>query len=383
MTRLLFLLNDAPFFVSHRLPLAARARAAGFDVHVAVPHDDAAVATISAAGITCHDVPLRRGGRGLVGELRLLGAYWRLVGALRPDLLHAVTMKPVLYGGFVARLRRVPAVVHAVTGLGYLFLIDGAAAALQRTLVLALYRFALGHRNVRAIFQNPDDLALFTAQRVVRPGTDVMIRGCGVDLDRYPAAPELPEPVVVLFPARIIGDKGVREFVNAARLLRERGSDAIFRIAGRLDPDNPTDVGAETVRRWQSEGWIEWHGFLADMAAAFAACHVVCLPSYREGLPRVLIEAAASARPIVTTDVPGCREVVADGDNGFLVPARDAAAVAEALARLIDDADLRRRMGTAARRRAAAEFSESLFVEQSVAAWRAVLGPAMPSDAAA
>lgn len=379
--RLLFLLNDAPFFVTHRLPLAVAARQAGFEVHVAVPHDEAAVETIQSAGITHHDVPLRRGARGLVGEMKLVAAYWRLFGSLRPDLLHAVTMKPVLYGGLVARLRHVPAVVHAITGLGYLFLIEGAFARLQRAAVMALYRIALAHPNLRAVFQNPDDLALFTRRRAVRPGTHVTIRGCGVDLDEFAPAPEPPEPAVVLFPARIIGDKGVREFVNAARMLAEEGSDAVFRIAGRLDADNPTDVGAEAVRRWQDEGWVQWHGFLPDMPAAFAACHIVCMPSYREGLPRVLIEAAACGRPIVTTDVPGCREVVDDGGNGRLVPARDAAALTDALRTLIADAPLRQRMGANSREKATAEFSVERFIAESLDAYRAVLGGALPDEA--
>lgn len=378
--RLLFLLNDAPFFVTHRLPLAIAAQKAGFEVHVSVPHDEQAVRTIRGAGIIHHDVPLRRGARGFLGELKLLKAYWQLIGALRPELLHAVTMKPVLYGGLIARLRSVPAVVHAITGLGYLFLIEGTLARLQRTAVMMLYRIALAHPNLRVIFQNPDDLNLFTRRRAVRPGSHTIIRGCGVDLKDYAPTPEPPEPAVALFPARIIGDKGVREFVNAARKLREEGSDAIFRIAGRLDADNPTDIGAETVRRWQSEGWIQWQGYLTDMPAAFAACRIVCLPSYREGLPRVLIEAAACGRPIVTTDVPGCREVVEDGGNGILVPVRDADAVADALRTLIADGSLRQKMGTRGRERAAAEFSIERFVAESFDAYRAVLGGALPVE---
>jgi glycosyltransferase involved in cell wall biosynthesis len=370
--RLLFLLNDAPFFVTHRLPLAAAAVKAGYEVHVAVPYDEQAVAAIRAAGVVHHDVPLQRGARAVAGELRLIGAYWRLVRALKPDVLHAVTMKPVLYGGLVARFAGVPAAVHAITGLGYLFLIKGALAGAQRAFVKALYRFALAHPNVRAIFQNPDDLAVFEDDRLVRPGTAVMIRGCGVDTDVFAPAPEPSGAPIVLFPARIIGDKGVREFVGAARLLKEEGIDAVFRIAGRLDPDNPTDVGEAAVRRWQDDGWIEWAGFVTAVPDAFAACHVVCLPSHREGLPRALIEAAACGRPIVTTDVPGCREVVRDGDNGLLVPVSDERAVAGALRTLIEAGDLRERMGRRGRERALDEFTVEGFVAASLAVYRTV-----------
>ena len=166
--RLLFLLNDAPFFVTHRLTVALAARAVGFEVHVAVPFEARAVAAIQAGGVIVHDIPLKRGARGLAGEIKLMAAYWRLIGELKPDIVHAVTMKSVVYGGSVARLRGVPALVNAITGLGYLFLIRGFAAWVQRQLVLGLYRFALGHPNSRAIFQNPDDLDLFLRHAVVR-----------------------------------------------------------------------------------------------------------------------------------------------------------------------------------------------------------------------
>ncbi len=374
MTKLLFLLNDAPFFVSHRLVLAKAALDAGWDVHVAVPFDEGAVGVIEGAGIIYHHIPLRRGARGLVSELALVGAMWRLIGKLRPDVLHAVTMKPVLYGGVIARMRRVPAVVHAITGLGYLFLIDGAAARFQRGLVKFLYTVALGHSNVRVIFQNPDDLALFQAGRMVRPNTHVTIKGCGVSMKDFAPLPEPDGDPVVLFPARIIGDKGVREFVEAARTLHDSGVKANFRLVGRTDPDNPTDIGEATVRKWEAEGIVEWRGFATDMAAEFADSHIVCMPSYREGLPRVLIEAAACGRAIVTTDVPGCREVVQNGKTGILVPPRNGAATAAALGQLIEDADLRQAMGAAGRKWAEQNFSVAEFIADSMDVYDQVLG---------
>jgi glycosyltransferase involved in cell wall biosynthesis len=260
----------------------------------------------------------------------------------------------------------VPAVVHAITGLGYLFLIDGLLARIQRASVMTLYRIALGHPNLRAIFQNPDDQGLFLRHRLVRPETVVMIRGCGVDMREFPFTPEPPGPPLVLFPARIIGDKGVREFVEAARILKREGTPATFRLVGRTDPDNPTDVGEATVREWEREGVVEWLGFSSEMPVELARAHVVCMPSYREGLPRVLIEAASIGRAIVTTDVPGCREVVRHGDNGLLVPVRNAAALADALRTVIADARLRQAMGARGRERALAEFSVESFVADSL-----------------
>lgn len=364
--RLLMVLNDAPFFISHRLPVARAARDAGYEVHIAVPFDLGPVDVIRREGFHYHDIPLKRGARRVGGELALIAALWQIVGAVRPDVLHAVTMKPVLYAGLVARLRGVPAVVHAITGLGYLFLIEGLAARLQRALVKRLYLFALGHRNCVAIFQNPDDLKLFLDARLVDPGIVVMIRGCGVDMQRFAPQPEPEGEPVVMFPARILGDKGVHEFIAAARALKGR---ARFVLVGRTDPDNPTDVGEDGIRAWEREGIVTWHGFSKDMTRTLADATIVCMPSYREGLPRGLIEAAAVGRAIVTTNVPGCREIVRDGDNGLLVQARDGAATAAAVERLLDNAELRRRMAARGREIAETEFSVELFVEQSLAAY--------------
>jgi len=372
-TRLLMVLNDAPFFISHRLPLALAARDAGCEVHVAVPFDAGPVAIMEAAGLVHHDIPLRRGARALGGEAALVAAIWRVVRRVRPDLMHAVTMKPVLYGGLVARAARVPAVVHAITGLGYLFLIEGTAARVQRAIIKSFYALALAHHNAHAIFQNPDDLKLFRDARLVDPAITSMIRGCGVDTAAFAPRDKPGGPPVVMFPARILGDKGVHEFVEAARILKQRGSGARFVLVGRTDPDNPTDVGEAGIKAWTGEGIVEWWGFAEDMAATLAQAHIVCMPSYREGLPRVLIEAAAHALPIVTADVPGCREIVRDGDNGILVPVRNGPATAEAIGRLLDDAELRRRMGARGRAIAVAEFSVEDFVAKSLAAYGAVL----------
>ncbi len=374
--RLLFLLNDAPFFISHRLSVAIAARETGWEVHVAAPvnvaEDEVAVAAIEQAGVHFHAVPLNRGGMNPIAEFRLMVAYWKLMRALRPDLVHGVAMKPGAYGGTVARLLRVPGLVIAVTGLGFLFLRETAKTQLLRHIVLSLYGFAFGHANCRAIFQNPDDLALFQAAKVLGKTPVHMIRGCGVDLAKYAPSPEPEEPPVVVFPARIIADKGIHEFIAAVRILKSQGTAARFVLIGRTDPDNPTDVGEDHIRQWESEELVAWQGFSNEMPRVFRDCHIVCLPSYREGLPRTLIEAAACERAIVTADVPGCREIVRDGENGLLVPARDGAATADALRRLIDDADLRRTMARRGRAYAEAEFSVQKFVDDSLAVYEEV-----------
>jgi len=376
--RLLYLMNEALFFTTHRMPVARAAKTSGFEVHVAAPFDAERVEDIKANGFAYHPIPLKRGGRGLVGELGLFAAFWRLIGALEPDLVHHVAMKPVLYGGAVSRLRRVPAVVHAITGLGHLFIREDRRARVQQQIIKRLYRFGLGHPNGRTIFQNPDDRDLFLGAGLVDPEGTVMIRGCGIDTEVFTAQPEPEGACVVMFPARLLGDKGVREFVAAARLLKADGSAARFVLVGRTDPDNPTDAGEATVRQWEAEGVVEWWGYSRNMAETLGKAHVICMPSYREGLPRVLIEAAATARAIVTADVPGCREIVRHEDNGLLVPVRDAAATTAAIRRLIEDADLRRRLAARGREIAVSDFTVERFVAETLAVYQAVMPDSSP-----
>jgi len=378
--RLLFLMNEALFFTTHRLPVAQAARAAGYEVHVAAPFEDGPVNVIRDSGLHYHDLPLKRGGRSLWGEARLLARCFRLVHLIKPDLVHHVAMKPVIFGGLVSRLMGVGAVVHAITGMGFLFIRDDWPARIIRALIMPLYRFALGHRNARVIFQNPDDLKMFTDHGLVREATTVMIKGCGVDMHQFAPGEPPAGPVVVMFPAHILGDKGVHEFVHAARTLKEAGSGARFVLVGRRDPANPTDVAEATIRAWEAEGLVEWWGFRTDMPGVLRQAHIICMPSYREGLPRGLIEAAACGLPIVTADVPGCREVVAHGESGILVPVRDGPATAAAIGKLLDDPALRQSMGRVARQRALDEFTVEAFVADTMATYDAVLPRAEGPD---
>jgi len=378
--RLLMVLQDLPFFLSHRFAVAVAARDAGFDVHVAAPPDARAERRLAEAGLAFHPLPVRRGGRNPLAELVALHALWRLMRAARPDVVHLVSIKPVLYGGIAARLARVPGAVMAITGLGFIFTQDSPANRLLRPLVRAAYRLALGHPNARVIFQNRDDLGLFRAGGLVAADKVVTIKGCGVDLNVFAPPPAPPAAggaaPVVLFPARLLGDKGLNEFVEAARILGAEGVSGRFVVVGRHDPGNPTDVGPARMAEWIAAGLIEHPGFSADMAATLREADIACLPSYREGMPRALMEAAAAGLPVVTTDVPGCREAILDGETGFLVPVRDGVALAAALRRLLTDADLRRTMAEAARRLARDEFSVEDFVARSLAAYDAVLPPA-------
>ncbi|MDR7946758.1 glycosyltransferase family 4 protein [Achromobacter aegrifaciens] len=355
--RLLFVVNNPAFFMSHRVPVALAAQQAGYEVHVATM-DGPAVADIQALGMTHHAIPMTRSGKHPLQELGTLLALIRLFRHLRPQIVHLVTIKPVLYGGIAARLTHVPGMVAAISGLGFVFLSNSLKMKLVRAVVARLYRLALGHPNSRVIFQNASDRDLLKSLGAVRDAQVVMIRGAGVDLNEYRAQPEPPAPpVVVTMVARLLRDKGVQEFVQAARLLRERGLPVTMQLVGGVDAGNPASATQDDVDAWQQEGCVRALGERSDVAALYAASHIAVLPSYREGLPKSLIEAAACARAVVTTDVPGCRDAIEPGETGLLVPVRDAQALADAIARLAEDPALRQSMGAAGRALAEREFN--------------------------
>lgn len=369
---LLFVVNQTEFFLSHRLPLAVAAKRHGYDVHVATPISPG-LTVIREAGLTHHAVAFSRKGMRPFAELSTLHALFRLYRRLRPDIVHHVTIKPVIYGSIVARLARVPAIVNAVSGLGYVFISRGLKAAFLRCVVRWAYRFALKHPNSRVIFQNSDDLALFTSDKLVQPRQATLVKGSGVDLQRFKPKEQPKGPAVVLFASRLLRDKGICEFVEAARTLENDSVEARFVVVGDVDRGNPASLSTENVNSWQKEGVVEWWGPCSDMSAVFAQIHVVCLPSYREGLPKVLIEAAACGRPIVATDVPGCREIVRHNDNGLLVPANDSVALANALRELIIDPALRKRMGRQGREIAEHGFGLEKVISETLVVYEHVL----------
>lgn len=368
---LLIVVNDPAFFISHRLPIAEGARRAGFEVHIATKPGDA-VLCIRSLGFYHHELPLSRSGKNLLKECSSFFAIWLLCWRLRPKILHLVTIKPVLYGGIAARLSPVRGVVSAVSGLGFVFMATGLKASFFRTLVGYLYRFALGHYNSRVVFQNPDDRVELVKIGAVTDEKTVLIRGSGVDLSLCKPAPERPGIPVVTLAARLLRDKGVAEFVEAARILKSRGTLARFQLVGDLDSGNPTSIDATVLERWRGEGVVECLGFRKDIESVFAQSHIVVLPSYREGLPKVLVEAAACGRAVVTTDVPGCRDAIEAGVTGVLVPVRNAEELADAIQLLVENDDLRQRMGQAGRELAEREFSIEMIVKQHLDIYHAL-----------
>lgn len=364
---LLYVVNVSWFFLSHRLPLAVRAKRLGYEVHLATHVASAGDREAArAAGIQVHDLAIGRSEQGVLNNLTVLADLYRLYRRLAPDLVHHVTMKPVILGGIGARLAHVKSVVSAIPGLGYAFVADGWIAAARRILLRSGLRLALGHRNSVAIFQNPDDMGELVNAGVADAARCVLIRGSGVDTRMFITAPEPSGIVRVLLAARMLREKGVETFVEAARILQQRGIAVEFQLAGEPDPGNPGSLSESQLREWDSSGVVRWLGHQKDMVRVLSAVHIVCLPSYGEGVPKVLIEAAASGRAIVATDMPGCREIVRHEFNGLLVPPKNAPALADAISTLAQDDEKRRLFGRRGRQLAETEFDVIKVVDETM-----------------
>jgi glycosyltransferase involved in cell wall biosynthesis len=377
--RVLFVVNADWFFVSHRLALARAVRAAGYEVGVCAGQSEAH-ARITAEGFPFFPLPIDRGGTSAINDAATLMALTRVYRRYRPNIAHHVTIKPVLYGSLAARIAGVPATVNAISGLGYAFIPrtdDRLRNQAFRGGLRAAYRLALSGSRTRTIFQNADDREAFVEQRLVRRVNTRLIRGSGVDLEKFKEAPLPPYPFTALVPSRLLWDKGIGEFVQAATSLRKRWPDARFVLLGRLDYGNPAAIREEQIQRWVSDGLVEWWGSREHefMPEAYAQAHVVVLPSYREGLPLALAEAAATSRPVITTDVPGCRDTVLDGKTGWVVKARDAVSLTAALeAALSADLPTLAAMGRAGRQLAALRFSIQSVVGATLASYSELMG---------
>lgn len=373
LKKLLFVVNAPEFFLSHRLSIALAAREAGYEVHVATADGDA-FREIRRFGFTHHTVAIARSGQNPFAELGSIIGLYRLFREIKPNLVHLITIKPVLYGGIAARLAGVYAVVAAVSGLGTVFVAQSTGAGVRRWLVSWLYRLAFSQRRLAVIFQNPDDRDGLLAIGALKRDQVRMIRGSGVNLANYAFVPEPKGTIIVVMAARLLRDKGVYEFVEAARLLKTRGVEVVMRLIGAPDPGNPTSVEKSEVDGWAAEGVVELPGFRTDVAKQYQAANIVCLPSYREGLPKSLVEAAACGRAVVTTDVPGCRDAITPGETGLLVPVRNAVALADAIQSLIEDCDLRKKMGQAGRALAEDSFAIEKIVDQHLRIYEDIQG---------
>ena len=375
--RIAFVVNNAAFFVSHRLPIALAARAAGFEVALFTGQagskilEASAGERLAAEGITHRRSAFKSAGKNFLveifGLLQLTYGLWKF----RPDIVHCASPKGILYGGVAARWVGCPSVVLAVSGMGYMFTGEssGLKSLLRRAYGLGV-RFAYGHVNKRVIVQNQDDLKALIESGLASMEELALIPGSGVNLKDYEGVTAEPREPLVVLPARMLKDKGVVEFAEAAESVRKTGCDWRFALVGTADYQNPTAVSHEQIQCWVDAGTLEWWGHREDIASVFAQASIVCLPSYREGMPKALLEAAAAGCAVVTTDVVGCREAVLDGQTGDLVPARDSAALSRALLALINEPQRRASYACAGKRLAASRFGLEAVVQRTLSIYQ-------------
>jgi len=367
---ILLLVTEDWYFWSHRLPIARAARDAGARVIIATRVEKLRAA-IAKEGFELKALPWRRRSHNPWNEARALFEITALYRRERPDIVHHVAVKPVVYGGIAARLSGARSQVNAIAGMGYVETSQQLRARLLRGVFNAVLRFAWNGPRVHVIVQNPDDVEALARTGLLPASHIRMIRGSGVDVALFAPTPEPSSPPVrVIFAGRLLWSKGVRELVDAARSLKFRQVPVEVILAGSPDPENPESIPASTLRAWVGDGLVTHVPWSDDMASVWRSANIAVLPSYREGLPKALLEAAACARPIVATDVPGCREIARDGVNALLVPPRNHGALAAAIEKLALDAPLRARLGAAGRDIVVKEYAESIVVRETLDLYR-------------
>lgn len=364
--KILFVVNVDWFFISHRLPLALEALAKGYEVHLACGVSDKKE-YLENLGLKVHPLNLSRSGTGIKGELKAFIELFNVLKKVAPDIAHFVTIKPVLYGGIVSRFLNIHNKVFSISGLGFIFIKQGLKATLVRTVVKTMYKFALGGKNSHVIVQNPDDKAVLDSIVKV-PIT--LIRGSGVDLSQYQYIEENNQKIKVSMACRLLKDKGVFEYIEAAKIIKnlefkiENYSNVEFELYGDIDTHNPASLTLEDIQKIKKDGFVNVYGFSSDIAKVFCDSNIIVLPSYREGLPKVLIEAAACGRAVVTTDMPGCRDAIEPNVTGLLCEVKDTESLASVIEKLIKNKSLRIRMGKAGRKLAEQEFDINKVVEK-------------------
>jgi len=361
--KLLFVINVDWFFISHRLPIAIEAIKQGYEVHIATTITDK-LNLLESHGLIVHPLNLNRSDMGVILIFSEFREIFSIIRSVSPDLVHLVSIKPVLMGGISARLNRVPAVVSSVSGFGYVFIRNGLISKLIRIIILLWYRLCFGHKNQSIIFQNRTDQSQLTQLTGISNKKTVLIHGSGVNLSIFSITKPSDSRPVVMLASRLLVDKGVREFVHAAELVKVSSHDVRFILVGEPDFHYPLSIQQDELNQWEKAGIVEIWGHRNDMHNVLSIANIVVLPSYREGFPKVLSEASASGRVIITTDVPGCRDVVENGVTGLLVPPRNSEILAKKISFLLDNPARCIEMGKAGRERAEKMFDVQKVVSE-------------------
>ena len=372
MPKLHFVVNEDWAFVSHFLERAVAAQAVGYSVGISA-HCGGKRTVLESTGFTLYPHNISRSGTNPFIEIRNLFAMVNVFRKSQPDIIHLIALKPIVIGAIAARIYGKAQVVCAPIGMGYLFSSDDRKARLLQPIIRLTLRRILNLRNTHVIIENNEDCESLISGKFVRRSNIQVIKGAGVDLDSYQATPENLETQVITMFARVLRDKGVLDYVEAANIVHTQFPNAVFQLVGDCDPGNPTSFSENEVRAWETVGAIKWLGYRTDVPALLASSNIVCLPSYREGLPKTLIEACAAQRAIVATDVTGCREVVNHGANGLLVPVRNPEQLAAAISRLLGDQVQRTTLAKNGRLRAENEFASPIVIEQTLAVYKKVI----------
>jgi len=367
--KILYLVTEDWYFLSHRLPMARAARDMGLEVVVATRIGKGREA-IEKEGFRVLPLSMDRKGKNPFVEFGTVLSIAELYRHERPDLVHHVAMKPILYGSIAAWLAKVPAVINAFAGMGYVFISNSPLARLLRPIFIVLFRFLFRQEGRALVVQNEDDRNTAERLRLGDPANIYIIRGSGVDTEKFHPTPEPKGPLVATLVGRMLWDKGIGELVEAVRILKKRSVEIAVQLVGEPDPANPRSIPEQTLRDWEAEGLVKWLGRREDIAELLQQSNIAILPSYREGMPKSLLEGGASERALIATDVPGCRELVTDEENGLLVPLMDASALADAIERLDKDSALRAKLAKGARKRVMERHSDLVIADQIAALYR-------------
>lgn len=379
--KIIFFCNDLPFFVNHFSTLAKLSYEKGYEVLVlAGGATPASVAALEDSGCRVEALNVSRSGINPFREFAVFLQVYKIIRKEKPAIVQLFTIKPCIYGGIAARLLAVRKVVGTVTGLGYTFSGNTTMAVIRKNTLLSLYRFAFGgkKRDVRLVFENLDDKQFFEQQKVIAPAKTSRVWGAGVDLRRFsekqnsPYAKGASKTLTVILPSRMLKDKGVLEFIGAAHELQQDRVEVDMVLVGGVDPANPASLKESEIHRWVDKNVVSWLGHRSDMPEQLQRADIVCLPSYREGMPKVLLEAMACGKAIITTDVPGCREVIESGIHGLIVPVADHMQLKQAILKLVNDPALVLSMGQASRRRAELLFADTMIADNYVALYESL-----------
>ena len=370
--KLLYIVNSSNYFLSHRSDIALSAMEQGFQIYVASPNDDEK-RKLEQKGFIHQEISLSRSGKQVFKELKTLLNIFKIIKRIKPDLVHLITIKPVIYGGIVSSLLKVKGAVLAVPGLGYSYIATGIRASIFRLFLAILYKMAFKKNNIKVVFQNEEDKKIISKASGLNKDKIALIKGSGVDLDKYSFKPIPKGRPIISMASRLQKDKGVTEYYEAAKILKEKGVEADFYFIGSLDSNYANEIEKKELMEWKKSNVVNFLGYRDDINILFHKSTIIVLPSYREGFPKVLQEAAASGRPVITSDVPGCRDAVKNGLTGLLINPRDSKVLAEKILFLLGNKSLLKKMGVEARKLAEREFSSNKVVKEHLKIYKDLL----------